>query len=73
MAAEQARAGENRWGRYAQAADGLAEYWYPIMASAKLRRRPVHRRLLGQDVVLVRHQGRARSRYRRDAANFPAT
>ena len=45
--------------RYEDVAEGLFEYWYPIMPSAKLRRRPVHRRLLGQDIVLVRHDGRA--------------
>ena len=48
-----------RWRRYAEAVDGLAEYWYPIMPSSGLRRRPVHRRLLGRDIVLVRHDGRA--------------
>ena len=50
---------DRRWKRYAEAADGLAEYWYPIMPSAKLRKKPVNRRLMGQEVVLVRHEGRA--------------
>jgi phenylpropionate dioxygenase-like ring-hydroxylating dioxygenase large terminal subunit len=48
-----------RWERYAAAVDGLPEYWYPIMKSSRLARKPVARRLLGRDLVLVRHAGRA--------------
>jgi len=48
-----------RWERYAAASEGLTEYWYPAMPSAKLGRKLVHHRLLGQDLVFMRHDGRA--------------
>ena len=51
--------GGERWRRYAAAAAGLAEYWHPAMASSRLRSKPMHWRLLGKDLVFVRHAGRA--------------
>ena len=48
-----------RWERYAAAADGLPEYWHPAMPSAKLGRKPKSWRLLGRDLVFVRHARRA--------------
>ena len=54
-----AKQGIDRWERYGAAAEGLSEYWHPAMASAKLRGKPVHWRLLGKDLVLIRHAGRA--------------
>lgn len=37
---------------------GFRNYWYPVLASWRLRRRPKAVRLLGEDVVLYRDHGR---------------
>ncbi len=49
---------EEPWGAYQAAADGLAEYWYPVLASRRLGRRFRAIRLLGRDIVLIRDGGR---------------
>ena len=54
-----AQPGIGHWEVYDAAADGLTEYWHPAMVSAKLRAKPMHWRLLGKDLVFVRHAGRA--------------
>jgi len=46
------------WDAYEAAADGLAEYWYPVLPSRQLGRRFRSVRLLGRDVVLIRDGGR---------------
>ena len=51
--------GNGRWERYAAAAEGLPEYWHPAMPSSKLGAKPKAWRLLGRDLVLLRHAGRA--------------
>jgi len=44
---------------YEQAALGLPNYWYPVMFSNQLGKRPKPYTLLGQNVMFVRRQGRA--------------
>ena len=44
---------------YEQAAIGLPNYWYPVMFSVQLGKRPKPYTLLGQNLMLVRRQGRA--------------
>lgn len=34
---------------------GYRNYWYPAILSSKLKRRPVYRKLLGDEIVLWRH------------------
>jgi len=42
---------------------GLTEYWYPAVPAAKVgRRKPLRRRLLGQDVVFFRGKKATSSR-----------
>jgi phenylpropionate dioxygenase-like ring-hydroxylating dioxygenase large terminal subunit len=48
-----------RWERYEAAATGIKEYWFPAMPSRSLRSKPVRRELVGEAVVLIRHNGRA--------------
>jgi nitrite reductase/ring-hydroxylating ferredoxin subunit len=36
---------------------GLRNYWYPVLAGWRLRRRPRRLRLLGEDIVLFRDRG----------------
>lgn len=48
-----------RWERYRAASEGFREYWYPVMASARLGRRPVARKLCGVNLMLMRHAGKA--------------
>ncbi len=52
------RAGLERWPRYAAAARGLRNYWYPVMWSRDLGRKPVARGLCGERIVLLRDGGR---------------
>jgi phenylpropionate dioxygenase-like ring-hydroxylating dioxygenase large terminal subunit len=49
----------DRWERYIAAADGLPEYWYPVLPSTAVRNKPVAHKLLNRNLVLVRHAGRA--------------
>jgi nitrite reductase/ring-hydroxylating ferredoxin subunit len=46
------------WPRYDAAALGLRNYWYPVLFSRQLRRRPRAVRLCGERLVLVRDGGR---------------
>jgi phenylpropionate dioxygenase-like ring-hydroxylating dioxygenase large terminal subunit len=49
----------NQWPRYRAAALGLRNYWYPVMASRDLReRKPKAITLCGEQIVLVRSEGR---------------
>ena len=44
---------------YEQAAIGLPNYWYPVMFSVQLGKRPKPYTLLGQNLLFIRRQGRA--------------
>jgi len=44
------------WPRYDAAALGSRNYWYPAMLSHKLRRRAVALQILGEKLLLIRHQ-----------------
>ena len=46
------------WPRYDEAALGFRNYWYPAMLSRKLGRRPVGLKILGENVLFIRHQGK---------------
>jgi phenylpropionate dioxygenase-like ring-hydroxylating dioxygenase large terminal subunit len=46
-----------RWPRYEAAALGFRNYWYPVLESRKLRRRPRAVTLCGDKIVLVRERG----------------
>jgi nitrite reductase/ring-hydroxylating ferredoxin subunit len=50
---------EKRWPRYAAAADGLRNYWYPVMWSRSLRHKAVRVQLCGEAIMLIRDRGRA--------------
>ena len=57
-----ARAAQRRtsiWPRYDAAVLGFRNYWYPVMWSRDLKRKPVARTLLGERVMLVRERGKA--------------
>lgn len=47
------------WPRYDAARTGLRSYWYPVMWSRRLRRKPVAIQLCGEPIVLLRKQGKA--------------
>jgi phenylpropionate dioxygenase-like ring-hydroxylating dioxygenase large terminal subunit len=47
------------WPRYEAASLGFRNYWYPAALSRKLKKKPVSIRILGEDLVLLRHQGKA--------------
>jgi len=38
---------------------GFRNYWYPVILSRDLKKRPIRRRLLGEDIVLWRDGGKA--------------
>lgn len=44
--------------RYEAAEVGLANYWYPVLPSRKLRSKPMVVQVLGEKIVLIRDQGR---------------
>jgi phenylpropionate dioxygenase-like ring-hydroxylating dioxygenase large terminal subunit len=46
------------WPRYAAAATGLRNYWYPLMWSRDLTHRPVARKLCGDPIMLIREHGK---------------
>src|SRR5262245_9312355 len=48
-----------RWTKYDALEDGLRNYWYPIMLSRHLRKKPVAAQVFGEEIVLVRDRGRA--------------
>jgi nitrite reductase/ring-hydroxylating ferredoxin subunit len=54
---EQGLAG--RWPRYEAAAAGFRHYWYPVLESRKLGKRPRALTVLGEKIVLVRGHGKA--------------
>ena len=58
MNAETPGGGIDRWEKYAAADEGLREYWYPAIEARKVKDKPVAVRLLGRDLVLVRHAGK---------------
>jgi phenylpropionate dioxygenase-like ring-hydroxylating dioxygenase large terminal subunit len=46
------------WPRYDAATLGFRNYWYPVMLSRTLRRKPRSIRLCGEQIMLVRDRGR---------------
>jgi phenylpropionate dioxygenase-like ring-hydroxylating dioxygenase large terminal subunit len=48
----------SRWARYEAAELGFRHYWYPVLESRRLRKRPRAVTLLGEKIVLVRTSGR---------------
>lgn len=46
------------WPRYQRAALGLRNYWYPALFSRQIKRKPVGITILGEELVLVRRDGR---------------
>ena len=53
------RAGVTRYPRYDAAVLGFENYWYPVMFSRSLRRRPVALTLFGERIMFFRDRGRA--------------
>jgi nitrite reductase/ring-hydroxylating ferredoxin subunit len=49
------------WPRYAAAATGFREYWYPVMWSRQLGRKPVSLRLCDEQIMLMREGGQVRA------------
>lgn len=47
------------WPHYEAIEGGLRNYWYPVLASGRLRRKPVALQLFGEKVVLIRDRGHA--------------
>jgi hypothetical protein len=52
---EEARQHLERWHMPEQ---GFRNYWYPVMLSRQLKKRPVKRRLLGEDIAFWRDGGK---------------
>ena len=50
--------GIERWERYAAAAEGFREYWYPAMAARGLGKKIKTARIVGRDLLFVRDGGR---------------
>ncbi len=48
-----------RWPRYEAASLGFRHYWYPVLESRRLRKRPRAVTLLAEKIVLVRDRGKA--------------
>jgi phenylpropionate dioxygenase-like ring-hydroxylating dioxygenase large terminal subunit len=48
-----------QWANYDALEGGLRDYWYPVMRSRALRRKPVPMQLFGEQVVFVREGKRA--------------
>ncbi|TMA11157.1 MAG: aromatic ring-hydroxylating dioxygenase subunit alpha, partial [Deltaproteobacteria bacterium] len=55
---QQARNKTSPWPRYEEAALGFRNYWYPAMMSWRLGRKPVSVIILGERLLLIRHEGR---------------
>ena len=53
------RQGTTRFPRYDSAVLGLEQYWYPVMLSRELRKKPVPIRLFGQEFAFFRDGGKA--------------
>jgi nitrite reductase/ring-hydroxylating ferredoxin subunit len=47
------------WPYYSGAARGFRNYWYPVMFSRQLGRKPIGILLCGEKIVLARHAGKA--------------
>src|SRR5687768_16889513 len=47
------------WPRYRAAVTGFREYWYPVLLSRQVGRKPVSVTLCGERIALVRDRGRA--------------
>ena len=45
------------WPRYDAAVLGFRNYWYPALASRRVRRKPVSLKVLGERMVFIRYQG----------------
>ena len=45
--------------RYRAASEGLQNYWYPVAFSKKIGRKPVPVTICGEQLFLIRHEGRA--------------
>lgn len=45
------------WSRYEAAALGFRNYWYPALLSNRLKAKPAALRILGEEIVLARHEG----------------
>lgn len=46
-----------RWPQYDAAAEGLPEYWYPVLLSKGVGRKPVRLDLMGERLVFIRDAG----------------
>lgn len=55
--------GASAWPRYEAARSGLRHYWYPVLFSRDLGRKPVAIRVLDEPLMLVRDGGRAYALY----------
>jgi nitrite reductase/ring-hydroxylating ferredoxin subunit len=47
------------WSRYEEAVLGFRNYWYPAIMSRRLGSKPVPLHILGEELVFIRHAGRA--------------
>ena len=47
------------WANYHALESGLRHYWYPVLLSRRLKRKPVALRLFGENIVLIRDRGSA--------------
>ena len=54
-----ARPGQTRFPRYDAAVLGFDEYWYPVMWSKRLGRKPVALKLFNENIMFVRDGGKA--------------
>src|SRR2546427_10226697 len=50
--------GRKPWPRYVHASLGRREYWSPALYSRDLRKKPVEIKMLGEDLVFVRREGK---------------
>ena len=48
-----------RWPRYRAASEGLQNYWYPVAFSKRIGRKPVPVTICGEQLFLIRYEGRA--------------
>lgn len=53
------REGATRFPRYDAAVLGFEDYWYPVMLSRSLKKKPVAMRLFGRDIMFIRSGGKA--------------
>jgi hypothetical protein len=47
-----------KWPKYEALEGGLRNYWYPVMLSRRLRRKPLPMELFGENIVFVRDRDR---------------